>query len=259
MTTREPSFGLLVQSFVGHKPERYVPDLPPYTGEVTSYIVASSPRSGSNLLCSLMAKTGRLGLPLEYFQVGYLLLSATKWGTTSLAEYWQEVVRRRSTPNGVFGINLHFTQLSQLVSRGLVVDPTAWILVERQNLLAQGISFARASQTQIWNSLNTQAIEPIYEFERIRISMSHIRAEIANWKTYFERREISPLRIKYEDLIVDLDRSVKRILDLLMVTDDEPFDFPVPTLERQGDHLNAEWIERYKADCAALGVDPEAP
>ena len=258
MNSDEPSVGFFVQPFVGYTLEQRAPDLPPYFGDVTSYVVASSPRSGSNLLCSLLAKTGRMGLPLEYFQVGYLLLSTTRWGTTSLAEYWQEVVRRRSTPNGVFGINLHFTQLTQMVSRGLMVDPTAWIFVDRQNLLAQAISFARASQTQIWNSLNTQAIDPVYEFERIRVSMSHIQAEVANWKKYFERREISPLRVRYEDLILDVDRGVKRVMDLLMVCDDEPFEFAVPTLERQGDHVNAEWIERYTADCEALGVDPAA-
>ena len=139
-----------------------------------------------------------------------------------------------------------------------MVDPTAWIFVDRQNLIAQAISFARASQTQIWNSLNTQAIHPVYEFERIRASMSHIQAEVANWKMYFERREISPLRVRYEDLILDVDRGVKRVMDLLMVSDDEPFEFAVPTLERQGDHVNTEWIERYTAECEALGVDPTA-
>ena len=37
------------------------------SGDTRSYVICTTARSGSNLVCDYLAKTGRLGRPTEFF------------------------------------------------------------------------------------------------------------------------------------------------------------------------------------------------
>src|ERR1700733_13987352 len=82
-----------------------------------SYIVAATPRCGSNLLCNLMWQSGLLGAPAEYWN--YIKRQAPKQriiGTgmmerleaTSPLDYIAKLVACRTSKNGVFGVKLLF-------------------------------------------------------------------------------------------------------------------------------------------------------
>ncbi len=234
-------------------------DLQPFDGEITSYIVASSPRSGSTLFCEALARTGRLGMPLEYFRMRHSVDKGRSWGARSLAEYCQEMVKRRSTPNGVFGMKLHHDQLTFLRARGVLVDPTAWVSIERSDRVAQAVSFARAQQTRAWTSYSSSDAQSEYNFTHIASAARMIRDQTVGWEKYFARLEISPLRFRYEEVANDVQASAKRVMDLLLVADDEPAVVFSPSHERQGDSINGEWIARYREECGQRGVDPENP
>jgi LPS sulfotransferase NodH len=101
-------------------------------------VVASEVRSGSTLLCHALRETGFVGVPLEYlqaawFESGFRVLGAPSptpaerrrrvrdrlmfrrqwWAFNqiqpdTLPAYLEGVVRRRTTRNGVFAINVHW-------------------------------------------------------------------------------------------------------------------------------------------------------
>src|SRR5947209_13992998 len=92
-------------------------DLPLYEGKPRiTYMICSTGRSGSTLLCSLLTNTGVMGVPHEYFNLsrhGQFLIKRLKDradGEIPMEEYFDALVKHRTTPNGVFGIKAHINQ-----------------------------------------------------------------------------------------------------------------------------------------------------
>src|ERR1700710_772467 len=105
-------------------------------GKVTkSYVVCATPRSGSTLLCALLAGTGVAGKPEEAFEhlwstglprqpceyfagggdAGILaLLAPTDPGRADRSDPFPPALERGTTPNGVFGVKLMWTHLLDL-------------------------------------------------------------------------------------------------------------------------------------------------
>ena len=156
-------------------------------------------------------------------------------------------------------MKLHYDQLTFLRARGVLVDPTAWVSIERSDRVAQAVSFARAQQTRAWTSYSSGDAQSEYNFTHIASAAGMIRDQTGGWEKYFARLEISPLRFRYEDVANDVQASAKRVMDLLLVADDEPAVVFSPSHERQGDSINGEWIARYRDECGQRGVDPENP
>src|SRR5262249_15586129 len=86
-------------------------DFPP-TACRFKYLICSTPRSGSTLLSTGLASTGRAGRPLEYLSQPYGVVFKERNGRLLLPEYWRFLVTRRTTPNGVFGMKMHFDQFA---------------------------------------------------------------------------------------------------------------------------------------------------
>ncbi len=234
-------------------------DLPEFGGEVTTFVVASSPRSGSNVFCEALARTGRLGAPIEYFNLGTCVQLVMTWGAGSLADYGRAMVRRRTTSNGVFGLKLHYNQCEALMSKKVSLDPTAWVMIERADVVAQGVSLAKAMQTRAWNSFGRAAVVPAYDFGQIAVSVQFVRANNAGWERYFDERGISPLRFLYEEVVMDPDASAQRVIELLMLGDDTATEMSTPHYLRQSDQTNEEWIALYRLQCRRRGIDAENP
>ena len=97
-------------------------DTPLYEGDPPiKYMICSTGRSGSTLLCSLLNNTGLMGVPHEYFhlsQHGKLLIQRLITNHESrdvtMKEYLETVMQHRTTPNGVFGIKGHFNQVKPI-------------------------------------------------------------------------------------------------------------------------------------------------
>jgi LPS sulfotransferase NodH len=67
-----------------------------------SYIVCATPRSGSSLLDEALKNTGSMGVPDEYFLPHNQRLWQNAWNTPTFSEYMAEVLRRGTSPNGIF-------------------------------------------------------------------------------------------------------------------------------------------------------------
>src|SRR6266702_8748733 len=77
------------------------------------YCILSSQRSGSTLLTRMLFKTQQAGDPLEYFNLRLLQLGRTQSGNQLLTpfEFMRLMESRRTSPNGIFGMKLHYEQM----------------------------------------------------------------------------------------------------------------------------------------------------
>lgn len=198
----------------------------------SAYIICTTPRSGSTLLCDLLTATGIAGQPNSYFRCQDIGYWASLWGTDdptttydprfNLA-YLAAMKRAGSADTGVFGLRLMWQSVRDTEKRlsaalGKTADvatlfeeafgPTLFIHLSRQDKDAQAVSLVRAEQTGLWH-VATDGSErerakpyqaPVFNAAQINQARQKLTANDANWSSFFDLRGIRPLRIFYEDL-----------------------------------------------------------
>lgn len=133
-----------------------------------SYIICSTMRSGSTLLCRSLKELGIAGAPKEHFHPRWKGVGLDTVDTpTQLYKHYNRVMRETTTPNGVFGLKMHWGQLQNVLNicrkdssfsdkndleilRSLFPNNPKFIFIWRENLLKQAISTEIANQTKIW-------------------------------------------------------------------------------------------------------------
>lgn len=190
------------------------------------YLVASTPRSGSNLLCSLLQATGACGEPRE-------LLCPTQvaehgpalCGFDSLAglphrfDLYLDACRRAFTRGGRFGIKAHFEQLERAVEQGLDLArhfPARVVHLTRADLVGQALSLVRAVQTRAWIAGQAERGEPRFDPELVHAAVRKLAREQAAWESLWREGDVEPYRLSYEALCADFEgelRGVVRFLD----------------------------------------------
>jgi LPS sulfotransferase NodH/2-polyprenyl-3-methyl-5-hydroxy-6-metoxy-1,4-benzoquinol methylase len=230
-----------------------------------SYIIAATPRCGSNLLCTLMYQTGVLGAPAEYWnyikahspkprKIGTAMME--RLGATSAADYLTKLAACRTSKNGVFGVKLHFRRFEQAL-RGLpqmldMIAPVSWIHIVRQDMVAQAVSLAKGLQTGVftsWRQSKMQQMSPVtYDRDLIARCLEKLEAQNEAWRRWFEANNIEPHIVYYEKLAADNAGTLARVVEFLGVQNDEPDKVIPRTIERQGDSTNKEWVARFRRE-----------
>ena len=255
-------------------------DLPEYLGKPRTYIIASTPRTGSNLLCGLLGGTGLAGAPLEYFNPGHMRsllerldsptprerlrrwrhrnakgwtwLGIRGWGEREIRHYLRRVQRKRTTPNGVFGTKAHHRQVERVfLENGFApedfLEAPPYLYLTRRDQLAQAISWLKARQTWSWQQAG-DASQTRFDFDLLRKRLERIRRQEDGWKRYFAEREIEPLRLVYEDMVKDLDGSIRRVLSWIGVDAPPDLAVPAPTTRKLADDESRRWADRYREE-----------
>jgi trehalose 2-sulfotransferase len=230
-----------------------------------SYIVASTPRCGSTFLCSLLWKTGVLGAPSEYWNchksgarktIGIRMMERLQ--AISGADYLKKLLARRTSPNGVFGLKVHFLDFQEVL-RGFpqVLDhlsPVTFISIERQDKIAQAVSLAKSLQTGAWTAkINRQRPAVTYNRDLIARCLASLDAQRIGWLRWFEANRIDPYFVTYEKLAADKDSVVSGIIEMVGVGRDERYNIELPAIERQSDGTSKEWADRFKSESAVGG------
>lgn len=219
-----------------------------------SYMVCSTPRSGSNLLCELAIQTGRLGIPDENLGKAPVMREfAERHGLLRASSI--EIVRRfietTQTQNGVFGFKAHlayFEALRREVSISEVLPQLKHIYLDRRDNLMQAISLTRAIVTRHWSTLHSSTnAKPSYSADGICASLRSLLADKAQWETYFALAGVSPLRILYEDLVEDPNREFSRISETFGI-DLPPVAINAVALRIQRDAESEDWRARLIED-----------
>ena len=257
-----PTYDLLSEAY----------DLAPSSDPVVrSYVICSTPRSGSTLLAEALHHTGVLGVPAEYIGLsGTVPQLYARWECGGLNDYVDRLHAVRSTENRIFGIKVHWHQLLEFsnVSQGKpreapvdfsvlsavvmrVAPNPAFVFVSRRDRARQAVSHWIASQTLQWHDVGAEPAPdvPPYDFAGIQRMTEGIDESEESWERFFTLGQLSPLRLIYEDFVGDYDATVRRVADFVGV-DSTTLTIPPPRLRKQSRPASVEYAARYRADLA---------
>jgi LPS sulfotransferase NodH len=220
-----------------------------------SFLVCSIPRSGSSLLCELLAGTGLAGVPAEFFHPNKMAALQGRWGVDELDDYLRELLARKTSPNGVFGTKAHWAQYRALFGESdprTVFPGLRLVFITRRDRLRQAVSWVRAQQTLKWATAESPRVErpEAYDYDHIAQKLRRIDREEKVWESLFSRYGIEPYRVVYEDFVEEQERTVRAVLDQLGVAAPADLHLPPPVLARQADQRSDEWVERYLAEAS---------
>ncbi|GGL78865.1 Stf0 family sulfotransferase [Wenxinia marina] len=228
--------GRLWQGLSGHappaRPFRFpapeAPDRERFAAEMagpaagTGYAIHFTPRSGSSWLTDIAARTGRLGIPGEYFNPNFMPRIAQSLNARDMDEYVSMLARRRAR-GGVWGFEVTHHQIRAVFgSDAAFLDrfgelSAIWLV--RRDIVAQGVSLAKMAAVGISHAPSIGARDVAraergfaYDAAAIRHWIAHIRAAETGSEALFAAAGIAPLRLAYEDNTgVPPHRVVKRI------------------------------------------------
>lgn len=263
----------LPAGFHGSRPD------PSYLTGYRSYIICTSPRSGSTLLCKLLAATGRSGVPESHFHdpsisdwLGYYGLRREQFTTErdALNAAFSAALKQGTGDTGLFGLRLQRHSFCFFIQQLEVLYPdrlsdtarleaafgkTLFIHLTREDKLEQAVSFVKARQTGLWHMAPdgteierlSPAEQPVYDADAIAEQLRYFNAADDDWKTWFATQQIEPLRVTYEALSADPRWQLARILACLGIKHEPDENLPLP-VAKLADTTNREWTERFRRE-----------
>jgi trehalose 2-sulfotransferase len=244
-----------------------------------SYLICTSPRSGSTLLCGMLASTGIAGKPASYF-----------FGTT--LEDWQEELEVQFDEKAVerdlveaafrvaltkgrggtnmFGVRMQAHSFAFFLEKLAVLHPdastdmarlnlafgtTLFVHLTRPNKLDQAVSYLKAQQTGLWHrSADGSELErtaphrePVYDRAKIANCVDLMTDYDRSWNDWFTREGIEPVRLSYDDLSDDPRSVLRQVLERLGL-DPAAADGVSPKVKKLADQTNDDWVAQFRAE-----------
>lgn len=245
----------------------------------TAYMICTAPRSGSTLLCRLLAATGVAGHPNSHFHVpsleGWLeayALDRAAFATEpdALRAVVARAIARGRGDTDVFGVRVQrrsfaffLEQLGRL-HPGLDSDVarieaafgrTLFISLRREDKVAQAVSRVIAMQTGLWHrhadGRELERLAPpapaVYDAAAIAEVMAEQDALDAGWAAWFAQEGLTPLALTYEGLSADPARGLAQVLAALGLDPALAEGVATPTA-KLADATNADWAERFRRE-----------
>lgn len=245
-----------------------------------SYLICCCERTGSTLLGDALTNTGIAGQPHGYFSRVAPHNPRTRRIVREMADnddFLDKVVVAATTPNGVFGAKVHWEHFTALVAKAqrlahaqqgavparvpeLLRSPLPnlrYIWLARKNEVARAISHYRAKKTDRWHvdsrwMTDDSEGEPEFDFHQIDAFVRSGKSDELCWREFFQKHDIAPLELFYEEMIGDLEGTVRRVLGFLGIPG-EGIELPPPTLRKMADDRSREWEARYRRICSDAG------
>jgi LPS sulfotransferase NodH len=214
------------------------------------YVICTTQRTGSNYLCQVLASTGILGRPLDYFNTQGRRAKGWPDYPDDRERQLDIIVNQGATDNGVYGLKLFaydFDALAALPWTTWLPD-LHWIFLHREDLLGQAISLTLAKQTGQWRSSGESGGTSRYDAEAIDHELADIARDNADWRSYFARNGLEPLLLRYEDLVAAPETAVESVARLLAIEGAPLIDRSQIDVGIQRDAVSREWRARYLAE-----------
>ena len=242
---------------------------------IDGYVICTTPRSGSTLLCRLLENTGVAGIPESYFHRPSIAAWANGVGLdpnqpAQLGDIIDAIAKAGRGPTDLFGLRLQrhsfaffMDQLEQYVpnesSDAARLHATfgrlRYIHLTRKGKTHQAISAIKAQQTGLWHKApDGREIERLspptplkYDALAIGAKKAELKLADAAWEAWFEDQNITPMRITYEELEKD---SLGILTDVLVYLECDPHTargISIPTA-RLADEISQIWAQRFDAD-----------
>ncbi len=220
------------------------------------YAIVGERRSGSNFVCSLLASTGVLGIPTEYFSVEAMRRRGIADYPTDPEGQLQAILKLSATPNGIYGLKLHSVEFDRVkATRWAELLPSlSFIHLDRLDLLGQAISWVRASQTDQWTSFLKPGGEPLYDRDRLSNAMIAILKGQSRWRYWLARNGVPVLYLAYETVERAPQEAIDAIATFMRVEEPARIDFSKVRFEVQRDSLTDEWRRRFLAESRDLSA-----
>ncbi|MBL8688444.1 MAG: Stf0 sulfotransferase [Rhodospirillaceae bacterium] len=244
-----------------------------------SYIICATPRSGSTLLCDLLASTGVAGKPHSYYRNEDASHWAELWGVPRPHRlddpvfekaYLGAMIREGTAGTGTFGLRIMWPSIADASKRldaieGNHVDvtirlarafgPTLYIHLSRQDKLAQAISLVRAEQSGLWHlaadgterERTAPSQTPTYDAGRIAELLEELQSDDAAWTDFFSTRGIAPLRLTYETFTAAPEKALTEILSALG-QDPKACERMLVQTAKLANADSLEWADRYRLE-----------
>ena len=246
--------------------------------EQKSYIVCSTPRSGSTLLCKTLEQLGGYGQPKEYFHRHTIKRLKLNNNPDKFISYCHSIFEDGLDTHGVFGMKIHWWQVFDFLTiarqsprfkkkEDLDILTTffpnpKFIYLWRRDILAQAVSATIAMQTGNWEKIrNNKAKNPlqseaklhkdklkslkfqpwrIYEWEKSLAENNQC------WRKFFRDNCLNYYEIVYEDLVKSFVKEITNILDYIGVNNNQITNKIEAPTQRQSNMINQKFIDHYK-------------
>ncbi|MCM2291510.1 Stf0 sulfotransferase family protein [Allorhizobium sp. BGMRC 0089] len=248
----------------------------------TSYIICTSPRSGSTLLCKMLSDTGVAGHPNSYFHRPSLEAWMSDLGVDSsshssdrdrLETIFRAAIRAGSRETGMFGLRLQrhsfdffMEQLallypqpqSDLARLQAAFGPVLFIHLTRLDKVEQAVSYVKAEQSGLWHKAADGSelerlappADPVYNGQEVAACHTRFTNFDRQWRLWFDAQAITPLHLTYEALAADPVGTLRFILERLGL-DPAHAEKVTPGVAKLADAASAVWVERFRREVLA--------
>jgi trehalose 2-sulfotransferase len=236
-----------------------------------TYLICSTPRSGSTMLAFGLGSTKIAGNPNEYLDANVVFNWAQQYNLSirSYADYLQQLMRVTCTENGIFGAKTMWHSIQDTLAVyartmpdlaplplhhqvNALLNYPKYLFITRNDKLRQAISLVKATQTNIWIHWNgssgqnaAPAAEPMYNAAAIEEQLNTVIWVEKVWESFFSLAGIQPYRVVYEDLVERYEAIILDILQYLNIDLPPGFRVPAPVTAQQADRVSDEWVERF--------------
>ncbi len=244
-----------------------------------SYVICTSPRSGSTLLCRLLRESGNAGFPESHFHapslekwLSYYDLQNAQFSERqdALSAVFNAAFERGKGESNIFGLRLQRHSFDFFIAQLNVLYPsipddksrmnaafgsTLFVHLSRENKLDQAISYVKAKQSGLWHMAPdgtelerlSEPKEPVYDAAAIATQLALLEQMETEWNEWFTTEKIEPLRVTYKELSAAPYATLVRILGALGLECD-PKDEMTPPIAKLADAINADWAERFQSE-----------
>ncbi|MEO7221725.1 MAG: Stf0 family sulfotransferase [Devosia sp.] len=237
-------------------------------------IICATPRSGTTLLCDLLAETGVTGRPNAFYRRESVPDFARRLGVEDGPDFERRYLAAitaegRGTTN-LFSMRVMWPSLPEISEKLSVLFPTEatdaariasafgtplYLFVERKDKVAQAISRVKAEQSGLWHrdadgSVREQGSEyrtPVYDAAAIEAFIAETTAHEAEWRGWFARESIVPMELTYEGLSADPTATVATLLRALG-RDPAIASRISPRTAKLADAQSRVWAERFEQE-----------
>jgi trehalose 2-sulfotransferase len=222
------------------------------------YAICTEPRSGSAFLARLLASTGVLGRPAEYFNTSAIRVAQgiPDYPADPEAQL-AEIPRLGASANGVYGVkvfSVHFdaVRATRWTQR---LPALSFIYLERLDLLGQAMSHVRAMQTQQWTSAWAAEGVPAYDRQAINNELVRLVRAQARWRYYFARNSVRALHLVYEQVMRAPQETAEAVARLIGLAETPRVDLDqLRDHKIQRDALSDAWRARFIAESRDLNA-----
>ncbi|NES07696.1 MAG: hypothetical protein F6K22_35865 [Okeania sp. SIO2F4] len=242
-----------------------------------SYIVCSTGRSGSTLLCRTLKQFNHCGNPEEYFHHYKIKQFKLKGEPDNFISYFNSVVQEGTT-NGIFGMKMHWWQMYELIKLAKesplfekkkdieilnsLFPNLKFIYIWRQDMIAQAVSTIIALQRKVWNinssnstnepnlkkEVNLNKTDTVLKFQPLSIYKWEQKFQDQNrrWKIFFKENNLNYYEVTYENLTSCFEEEIKNVLEFLGIDKTLiPKEIKMATQKVSTD-INQKYIDYYK-------------